>query len=127
MLFRRTVTGRRRSRHERKRDLPLGVLRDIGLVASTMVIRGSFAEELISSLVWLSRLPVGSSAGIRRSWFRQRPGNRDALLLAAGDAARQRGGVVAETHPFGHLGPLAAGGEIRCQRVNGMSGNATLS
>ena len=43
---------------------------------------------MTSAPAWLSRLPVGSSARIERGFGDERPGDRDALLLAAGQLGR---------------------------------------
>ena len=55
---------------------------------------------MISSLVALSRLPVGSSARRMLGSVDQRPGDRDPLALAA----RQLVGPV--VHPVGQADPL---------------------
>ena len=50
--------------------------------------------------MWLSRLPVGSSARMSARLRDERPGDRDPLLLAAGELGGLVVEAVAEAHPL---------------------------
>ena len=81
---------------------------------------------MTSAPEWLSRLPVGSSARISGGFGDERPGDRHALLLAAGELGRLVAGPVAEAQPLEHVpGRVRAGraGETPWYR----SGVATFS
>ena len=112
------------------RDLARAALRERrSCVTSTSVMPRSrrLGEQQVDDLrpVASSRLPVGSSAIRMRRIGRERAGDRDALLLAAGELRRIMGDAVAE--PDRRRAPAAA-------RANGVgdapassSGTATFS
>ena len=56
-----------------------------------------------------SRLPVGSSASRTVGLADQRPGQREALLLAAGERLREPAGHLAEAEPLDQLAAAALG------------------
>ena len=72
----------------------------------------SASSSMISPPVAVSRLPVGSSASTTRGSTDERPRDRDALLLAAGQVRRQMVGALGEPHLAEQLqraGAIAAG------------------
>ena len=88
----------------------------------------SWKIPMISTLVRLSRLPVGSSARTTSGSLIKRTRNRDALLLAAGKLTRMMIFATSEADRFEHLiGPLAQ--LRRCCNValRKASGSSTFS
>ena len=81
---------------------------------------------MISSPIWLSRLPVGSSASRMRGPADDGAGDGDALLLAAGELRREVVHARAQADPLERglrqLAPLA-----RLASVRYSSGISTLS
>ena len=82
----RARRGRRASRR------PAGMRATVGSWVTSTIVRPASLSACrwarISRLVRLSSAPVGSSARIRSGIVDQRAGDRDALLLAAGELAR---------------------------------------